>query len=149
VQVLTSSVQSVTSIERAHAAHELTQRQQSAAAKLRRSRVRSRRLRVAVISTGVVVLAMGLTVYTGWLSTVLRSASVVREASHGGFNETHTGRVRTVIGGNTCQELQFNNDRGVFVGGSVVSCVDDTIKEGGSRISNGTRLKSISKAFRR
>lgn len=41
------------------------------------------------------------------------------------FSVTRTGHVRSQVDGNVCRELQFSNDGGKFVGGSLVPCVPE------------------------
>ena len=69
-------------------------------------------------------------------------------------SEARTGQVRSYVKGNTCRQLQFNNDSGTFVGGSLVAC-DPSEKsreasgQGQPATPNGARLNSIRDGFAR
>ena len=82
-----------------------------------------------------------------WLPQSLR-ASISGQKSEGDrkFGETRTGQVRTFVGGNTCRELQFNNDAGSFVSESLTKC-DNEGKTDSKVITQTKRLNAIRDAF--
>jgi hypothetical protein len=68
-------------------------------------------------------------------------------------SEARTGAVRSYVKGNTCRELQFNNDSGTFIGGSLVACVPGEGKREGLQAQpggpKGLRINSIRDGFTR
>ena len=45
------------------------------------------------------------------------------------FGETRIAPIRSFVKGNTCQEMQFNNDLGIYVQGALVPCETETKRE--------------------
>jgi hypothetical protein len=64
------------------------------------------------------------------------------------FVQTRKGQVRSFVKGNTCRELQFNNDAGQFVGETFTQCEADG-KRDSSVISQTKRLNAIRDSFAR
>ena len=137
----------LTAIERARIAYEMMMARQRDVANARRSRERSRTVRLAVVLGGAFAILVGTAIYNGWLPTSLRSSVLSFRADDGKFVETRTGQIRSFIKGNTCQELQFNNDRGVYVGGKYVPCQVETKREVAPPAPKGARVNSIRDAF--
>jgi hypothetical protein len=127
-RLMSSNGVRLTAIERARIAYELMMARQREVAEARRTRERSRTIRVAVAAVGTLAILIGTAIYNGWMPTSLRS-SVRSFRDDGKFVETRTGQIRSFIKGNTCQELQFNNDRGVYVGGNYVPCQIESKRE--------------------
>src|SRR5438309_2172300 len=127
---MSSNDRQMTAIERARIAYELMMRRQRERARQRRSRERSRAVNVIVACVGVVALLIGIAIYNSWLPLSLRTAATLSPGTEAGrFGETRTGQVRSFVKGNTCQELQFSNDRGVYVGGNLVPCQVEVRRE--------------------
>jgi len=136
--------------ERARAAYERMVQRKRQAAEARRSRARTRNVWLATAFCVAVVLVFGLGIYHGWMTTSARSLISAHEAAANRFQETRTGQVRTYVKGNTCRELEFNNEIGRFVGGSMVPCDDAAPKAAQpSEQSPGNRLKSLRDTFTR
>jgi hypothetical protein len=148
-----TSNRQLTAIERAQIAYELMMRRQREIALARLARERFLTINLIVFGVGIVALVFGVALYNNWMPTSLRSAALSRSADGDGkFVETRTGQVRSFIKGNTCQELQFSNDRGVYVGGSLVPCQPEVTREVQAPAANtdkdkGARLNSIRDAF--
>jgi hypothetical protein len=136
----------LTAIERARLAYELMVYRQREVILRRRSQERSRTITILTMCAGLAALILGTAIYNDWLPTSLRTATLTRKTDDGKFGETRTGQVRSFIKGNTCQELQFNNDRGVYVGGNLVPCEVET-KRRTVQPSKGERVNSIRDAF--
>jgi len=137
----------LTAIERARIAYERMMAQQRDIAEVRRSRERSRTVKLVTILVGALTMLIGTAIYNGWLPTSLRSSVLALRADDGKFVETRTGQIRSFIKGNTCQELQFNNDRGVYVGGKYVPCQVESKREVAPPPPKGARVNSIRDAF--
>jgi len=119
-----------TAIERARLAYEQMKRRQHNAAVLQRARDRSRNIKLAVTAVTMIVLFLGITIHNGWLPTPLRSsAQEPRMVDNSKFGETRIAPIRTFVKGNTCQEMQFNNDLGIYVKGALVPCEVETTRE--------------------
>src|SRR5688572_4706440 len=93
-------------IERAHAAYEALMQRQRDAALLREARARKLRIRWTV-SLGVLFGSLfGVMLYNGWIPQGLRSSILAGDVvAAKRFGETRTGQVRSMVRGNTCQEL--------------------------------------------
>ena len=91
-------------------------------------------------------MLVGTAIYNGWSPSSLRSTVLAFRTEDGRFNETRTGQVRSFVKGNTCRELQFNNERGVYVGGNLVPC-EAEVKRERAPSSKGERVNSIRDAF--
>lgn len=63
------------------------------------------------------------------------------------FAETRNGQVRSFVKGNTCRDLQFNNDAGRFVRESLTQCETDAKSDAAA--SQSKRLNAIRDAFSR
>jgi hypothetical protein len=85
----------------------------------------------------------------GWLPQSLRSSISGQQSEEDRkFSETRTGQVRSFVGGNTCRDLQFNNDAGRFVGESTTKCESEA-KSDPTAIPQTKRLNAIRDAFSR
>jgi hypothetical protein len=148
-RLLSANDPQLSAIERAHIAYELMMRRQREVALARLSRERTRTIYLIVFGVGFFTLLIGTAIYNNWLPTSsLRSAALSRSADDGKFAETRNGQVRSFIKGNTCQELQFSNDRGVYVGGNLVPCQAEVKREPQPEVdSKGARVNSIRDAF--
>jgi hypothetical protein len=111
-------------IERAHRAYEHMKRRQYNAVVQQRARDRSRNIKLAVAAGVMIVLFLGISIQNGWLTNSVRSSAGQATARADGskFGETRTAPIRSFVKGNTCQEMQFNNDMGIFVRGALVPC---------------------------
>jgi hypothetical protein len=145
-----------TALERARIAYDQMKRREYNAAMKQRSRARTRNIALAVTLGVTVALVLGIAIYNGGMPTSLRSSTSDMRADNGGkFGAARTAQVRSHIKGNTCQELQFSNDIGTFVGGSLVPCVAEPKRESvlpllpGPGASKGARVNSIRDAFKR
>lgn len=136
----------LTASERARLAYELMVYRQLEAAVRLRSQQRSRAVLVAVLCAGLGALVLGSAIYNNWLPTSLRSATLMRKADDGNFGETRTAPVRSFIKGNTCRELEFNNDRGAYIRGSLIPCEVETKRLAPPPIQ-GDRVNSIRDVF--
>jgi len=136
----------VTAIERARIAYELMMARQREAAHQRLVRERARTVRIVTAFIGLLMLVAGTAVYNGWLPTSLRSSVLAFRTEDNSFGETRTGHVRSHIKGNTCQELHFNNERGVYVSGSLIQCQVE-VKREIPPPTKGARVNSIRDAF--
>jgi hypothetical protein len=143
---VSGSNRALTAIERARLAYALMVQRHREVIMQRRSRERTRVITVVVLCVGLIALILGAAIYNNWMPTSLRSATLSRKADDGKFGETRNGQVRSFIRGNTCQELQFSNDSGVYVGGSLVPCEVEAKRETATP-SKGTRVNSIRDAF--
>jgi hypothetical protein len=137
----------LTAVERARIAYERMTARQRDVAQVRRSRERSRTVKLVTVLVGALAMLIGTAIYNGWLPTTLRSSVLSFRADDGKFVETRTGQIRRFIKGNTCQELQFNNDRGVYVGGAYVPCQVESKREVPPPPPKGARVNSIRDAF--
>jgi hypothetical protein len=138
----------LSAIERARAAYEKMMQRQRAIAEQRRARARARRITVLMSLGAVLVMLLGIVVYNGWLPHGLRSTMGATDAS-GQFRSSRTGQVRTMVGGNTCQELKFSNDSGSFVSGNLVPCEPVLAKHPEPARAKESPLNSIRDAFKR
>jgi hypothetical protein len=112
-----------TALDRARIAYEQLKRREHDAAMRRRARERTRNIVLAVSVGFMAALSLGVSVYQGWMPTPLRSAAQEsRAVDKGKFSETRTAPIRTFVKGNTCQEMHFNNDKGIYVKGELVPC---------------------------
>ncbi len=111
-------------IERAHLAYEQMKRRQYNAVVQQRARDRSRNIKLAVAAGVMIVLFLGISIQNGWLTNSLRSPAgqATARADDSKFGETRTAPIRSFVKGNTCQEMQFNNDMGIYVRGALVPC---------------------------
>jgi hypothetical protein len=145
---MTSNAASSNAIERARLAYERIQRREQIAAMKRRARERARNIALAATVGAALALFIGLTIYNGWMPTSLRSAAHDMRADTTQSEEARTGHVRSFVKGNTCRELQFNNDRGTLVGGSLVPCeVESKPTPLSPGTPEGARLNSIRDRF--
>lgn len=152
-----------TALERARIAYEQLKRREHVAAMNRRARDRTRNIVLAVIMGFVVALSLGISVHQGWMPTPLRSATNEQRVVDGSkFSETRTAPIRSFVKGNTCQEMQFSNDKGIYVKGALVPCEVESKRNGlsdfmpllpsssgGGSGSKGPRLNSIRDSFSR
>ena len=119
-----------TAIERARLAYEQMKRRQYNAVALQRARDRSRTIKLVVTAVTMIVLFLGITIHNGWLPTSLRSsAQEPRMVDNSKFGESRIAPIRSFVKGNTCQEMQFNNDLGIYVQGALVPCETETKRE--------------------
>jgi len=147
---LISTSSPLSAAERARAAYALMVQRKRQAAEARRSRMRTRNVWLAITSCVAVVMLFGLGIYHGLVPTSAHQVLSAREAAANRFQETRTGQVRTFVKGNTCRELEFHNEIGRFVGGSLVPCDDVVPKTPQStEQSPGNRLNSIRDTFTR
>jgi hypothetical protein len=147
----------MTAIERARLAYDEMKRRQHGAEVQRRARERSRNVTLAAIVVGILLLVAGIAIYNGAVPDSLRAtAQDGRERTRS--NEVRTGQVRSYVKGNTCRELQFNNDNGTFVGGTLVACDPGEAKRDRGQVQtqiqieapkpSGVRINSIRDGFR-
>jgi hypothetical protein len=119
-----------TAIERARLAYEQMKRRQYNAVALQRARDRSRNIKLVVTAVTMIVLFLGISIHNDWLPTSLRSsAQEPRMVDNSKFGETRIAPIRSFVKGNTCQEMQFNNDLGIYVQGALVPCEVETKRE--------------------
>jgi hypothetical protein len=137
----------MSAIDRARIAYEHMEERKRQAATARQTRDRSRNIRVAAACAGAVLLLLGLAIHYQWMPASLRS--VLRgDPEAGEFGRSRTGHVRSVVKGDTCQELRFDNSIGRYIDGYLIPCEVLVGKEspaGGS----GQRVISIRDAFAR
>ena len=149
-----------TALERARIAYEQLKRREHNAALKRRARERTRNIVLAVVIGFVVAIGLGISVHNGWMPTSLRSATnEPRVADNSKFGETRTAPIRSFVKGNTCQEMQFNNDKGIYVKGALVPCEPETKRDasaylpllpgGNANATKGRRINSIRDSFAR
>jgi hypothetical protein len=120
-----------TALERARIAYEQLKRREHNAALKRRARERTRNIVLAVIMGFAVAVGLGLSVHNDWMPTAQRSAmNEPRGASNSKFGETRTAPIRSFVKGNTCQEMQFDNDKGIYVKGALVPCEAESKRNG-------------------
>jgi hypothetical protein len=141
----------LTAIERARLAYELMVRRKREAIRRRRSEERSRTIKLLAVGGILLAGLTGTAIYNGWVpKSSLRSMTwAPRTLEEDNFSETRTGQVRSFVKGNTCQELQFNNDSGAYVGGSLVPCQAEVKRDPVPQPpeAKGARLNSIRDAF--
>ena len=119
-----------TAIERAHRAYEQMQRRQYNAAVQQRARDRSRNIKLAVTAACVIAILLGLGIHNGWLTNSIRASGQSPSARMDPkFGESRLAPIRTFVKGNTCQEMQFNNDLGIYERGALVPCVVESKRE--------------------
>jgi hypothetical protein len=114
----------------------------------RRSRARVRNIALAATLGGTLVAILGLSIYNGWMPTPLRTTARETRGDGTKTEAARTGQVRSFVKGNTCRELQFNNDSGTLVGGSFVPCEKEA-KTPPQATPEGKRLNSIRDALKR
>ena len=149
------STNAPTALERARIAYEQMKRREYNAAM--KQRARARNIALAVTLGVTVALVIGIAIYNGGMPASLRSsANDMRADSGGKFGEARTAQVRSFVKGNTCQELQFNNDSGALIGGSLVPCEAEPKREPLQSLppppasaAKGVRLNSVRDAFTR
>jgi hypothetical protein len=144
----------LTAIERARLAYDDMKRRQHSAEVQRRARERSRNITLAAIVAGALVLVAGIAVYNGGMPDSLRATAHEARGDRTRTNEARTGQVRSYVKGNTCRQLQFNNDSGTFVGGSLVACDPgeksrEASGQGEAVVPNGARMNTIRGGFAR
>jgi hypothetical protein len=139
------SAQQSTAFERARVAYELmTQRKRAAE---RRMRERSRRTTIVTVMVGMLCLLIGSSIYNGWFPLSWQSSGLTARVEDDTFARTRTGQVRSFVKGDTCRDLQFSNDRGAYVGGSLVPCESIIEREPSPGPSKIDRLNAIRGAF--
>ncbi|MBX9776413.1 MAG: hypothetical protein K2Y71_18700 [Xanthobacteraceae bacterium] len=152
-----------TALERARIAYEQLKRREHDAAMKRRGRQRTRNIVLVVFLGFVVALGLGVSVYQGWMPTPLRSATNEQRAVDSSkFSETRTAPIRSFVKGNTCQEMHFSNDKGIYVKGALVPCEAESKKNalsdvmpllpsssGSGSSGKGQRMNSIRDTFNR
>ena len=141
------SDQPLTAIERTRIAYALMMVRQRDAAMQRRTRERARTVKLVTAFIGLLMLFAGTAIYNGWVPTSLRSSVLAFRTDDAKFGETRTGQVRSFIKGNTCQELQFSNDSGAYVGGNFVPCQAEVKRDAAPPPPKGARVNSIRDAF--
>jgi hypothetical protein len=145
----------VTAIERARLAYEIMKQRQHGAELQRRARERSRNITLAAIVAATLLLVAGIAVYNGGMPDSLRATAHETRGDRTRTSAARTGQVRSYVKGNTCRELQFNNDSGIFVGGSLVACDpgektrDPSSVQAQPATPNSARLNSIRGGFAR
>jgi hypothetical protein len=146
----------MTAIERARIAYNEMKRRQHGAEVQRRARERARNITLAGMVVGILLLTAGIAIYNGGMPDSLRSSASEGRNDRTRTTEARTGAVRSYVKGNTCRELQFNNDSGTFVGGSLVACDPGEAKRDPGQIQqqqvpkpNGARINSIRDGFSR
>ena len=82
------------------------------------------------------------------MPTPLRTTASETRADKTRHEAARTVQVRSFVKGNTCRELQFNNDSGTLVAGSFVDC-DGKAKPPPESTPEGKRLNSIRDALKR
>jgi hypothetical protein len=112
----------LSAIDRARVAFEDAERRKRVLEVERRSRERARN--ITLLSLGMVALTVlvAVSVQQGWFASSGAKPNFLRDDSTKGFVATRTGKVRTPIEGNTCRELQFNNELGRFVAEGITEC---------------------------
>lgn len=144
-----------TAVERARIAYEQMKLREYNAEMKRRSRARTRNIALGVTVGVAVVLLVGAAIYNGGMPTSLRSSAQDMRADNGGkFGAARTAQVKSFVRGNTCQQLQFSNDSGTFVSGSLVPCETESKREPlavppPASTAKGARINSIRDAFTR
>jgi hypothetical protein len=150
-----------TALERARIAYEQLKRREHNAALKRRARARTRNIVLAVIMGFAVAVGLGLSVHNDWMPTAQRSAmNEPRAVDNGKFGETRTAPIRSFVKGNTCQEMQFDNDKGIYVKGALVPCETESKRNGLADVmpllpsssgsgGKGQRMNSIRDTFNR
>ncbi len=119
-----------TAIERAHLAYEEMQRRQYNAAVQQRARDRSRNIKLAVTAACMIVILLGFGIHNGWLTNSIRTSGQSPSARMDPkFGESRIAPIRTFVKGNTCQEMQFNNDLGIYERGALVPCEAESKRE--------------------
>jgi hypothetical protein len=149
----------MSAIERAHQAYEQMKRRQYNAVVEQRARDRSRNIKLAATAAVMIVFFLGLSIHNGWLTNSIRSSeqqSTSGRSDNRNFGETRTAPIRSFVKGNTCQEMQFNNDQGIYVRGALVPCEVESKREPlvlpllpqpGSNPSTRPRLDAVRDAF--
>ena len=144
----------LTAIERARLAYEDMKRRQHGAEVQRRARERSRNITLAAVVAGALLLVGGIAIYNGGMPDSLRATAHEVRGDRTRTSEARTGQVRSYVKGNTCRQLQFNNDSGTFVGGNLVPCdPGEKMRDPGVQpqpaAPNGARFNSIRDGFSR
>jgi hypothetical protein len=117
-------------IERARRAYDDMQRRQANAAMRQLARDRSRNIKLAIGAAVMIVIFLGIGIQNGWLTNSIRTSG----QSNSGrldhkFGESREAPIRSFVKGNTCQQMQFDNDRGVYVRGALVPCEAESKRE--------------------
>ena len=111
----------LTAIERARLAYEQMKRRQYNAAVQRRARDRSRNIKLAVtLRASRLCCFLGIAIYNGWLPNSLRSSAHATRARRRQKVRRNANRARSAASSRAtpARRLQFNNDMGIYVGGS-------------------------------
>ena len=137
-----------TALERARIAYQQMQRREHNAAMKRRSRARARNIALAATFCATLVVIVGLSAYNGWMPTPLRTTAQDTRADKIKKEAARTVQVRSFVQGNTCRELQFNNDSGDLIAGKLVPCEVDK-KTPPQDTPEGKRLDAIRDALKR
>lgn len=147
---MTATVKPLTAIERAQAAYALMLMRKQDAVATRQARERRRKIRLGVGAGLLLVFFLGTAIHQGWFPSSFRSSVLMRDSVIGGFLDTRVGQVRSVVKGETCRELQFSNDQGIYIGASLVSC-DVVVRKAVPPAENsaGARVNAIRDAFQR
>jgi hypothetical protein len=152
---MSTSASPLTAIERARLAYDMMKRRQHGVEVQRRARERSRNITMAAIVAASLLLVAGIAIYNGGMPDSLRATTHEGRNDRTRTSEARTGQVRSYVKGNTCRELQFNNDSGTFVGGSLVACDPGEKTRDPSGVPtqtatpNGARMNSIRGGFSR
>jgi hypothetical protein len=137
-----------TALERARIAYQQMQRREFNAAMKRRSRARARIVALVTTVGTMLAIVVGLSVYNGWMPTPLRTTAQETRPDKTRTAVAPTVQVRSFVKGNTCRELQFNNDSGALIGGNFVPCEVDK-KTPPQETPEGKRLEAIRGALKR
>jgi hypothetical protein len=135
----------LTALERARIAYQELERRRQAAADIRRRRARTRNTRVAIVCGAFIGLLAGCLFFYD-VNDVFPPPERSREVVN--FEATRTGHVRSYVKGDTCQELQFDNVSGGYVGGALVPC-GTVVRKEAPPATSGQRVNSIRDAFTR
>ena len=139
--------QPLSAIDRARIAYERMIARKREAAVARELREHRRFVRLAAGGGILLVLFLGTAIYNDWLPSARSALS--RDRTSADFGKTRTGQVRSFVKGDTCQELQFDNVSGTYVGASLVPCDVVVRKDAAPPPQSGTRVFSIRDAFTR
>lgn len=139
--------QPLSAIDRVRIAYEQMVERKREAAMAREARERRRVVRLVVAGSAMIAMLICTAIYNDWLPS---ARSFMPGDASAEFKKSRTGQVRSYVKGNTCQELQFNNASGTYIGGNLVPC-DAPARRAAqeSSVSSGSRVFSIRDAFTR
>jgi hypothetical protein len=141
----------LTAAERTQAAYQQTVQHRRNVALARSRRERARNVRLALISSAILVAGLVFGFSYGlpiWLTAPRAAAKVFKPIDP--FVASRVGQIRVPFKGDICRQVEFDNSTGRFRGESLVVCDGVVQGPGGASSPEArSRLDSLRNAFKR